>query len=123
MKNESFVVNCTEFNLLCDKITELIIERYKEDYYTYQITENIYSLHFEKYYFRTNSNLMMSVILKRLDEQRVEFKVISGGGKQSLTKSDWGAEDSSIVKFINLVTRILAKNNWRYDQIDDYYLK
>lgn len=123
MKDESFVVNCTEFESLYEKIMELIIEKYEEDYYTYQITENIYSLHFEKYYFRNNSNLMMSVILKRLDEQRVEFKVISGGGKQGLIKSDCGAEDASIVKFINFVTKILDKNNWRYEQIDDYYIK
>jgi hypothetical protein len=112
-----------DFSSLLLKLEEWMKEKYPSNFYFNKLTDDIYTLHYEKYFFRTNSNLLMSILIKMVDEDTVEFEVTSGGGKTGMIGEDMDAEASSIKKFVKEIAHILEDNNWSFDQVNEEYLK
>ncbi len=68
-----------------------------------QNTTNIFIL--EEYYYRIESNLSITVIFDKIDDNSVEINAISSGGKTGIIQFSWGAERKALKK----LTRFFEK--------------
>lgn len=80
--------------------------------YTYKPAENIYVFYNEKYYFRNNSELMLSLIVN-IQEQNICFmNIIAGGGSSGFCSLDLGAEEDILEKIVCNIEQICENKNW-----------
>lgn len=77
-----------------------------------QPAENIHILISEKYYFRTNSQLMACLILKIEDENNCVIDIVAGGGGQGLLDSTWGAEKKRVKEIVDEIEKICEHRGW-----------
>jgi len=61
-------------------------------------TGNMIVLVAERYYFRIESNLAVTIIIDRINENQYQIVVIVAGGKHGLFEITWGAERSMLKK-------------------------
>ena len=59
----------------------------------------------EEYYFRIESNLSITVIFDKIDDNSVEINAIVSGGKKGILEISWGAERKALKK----LTRFFEK--------------
>jgi len=59
-----------------------------------QNTTTIFIL--EEFYFRIESNLTITVIFDKIDDNSVEINAISSGGKTGIMQLTWGAERKAL---------------------------
>ena len=59
----------------------------------------------EEYYFRIESNLSITVIFDKIDDNSIEINAISSGGKKGIMQFSWGAERKALKK----LTRFFEK--------------
>lgn len=80
--------------------------------YTYKPTENIYVFYNEKYYFRNNSELMVSLIVNIHNQNNCIINIIAGGGSSGIFGMNLGAEEDIIEKIVCNIEQICINNNW-----------
>ena len=116
------------------KIANLVIEGkeirkmgdilYKEQDESYQGLPHIYStgdvtiLMREKYYMRISSTLMTVIILKFIDDNKVEIEIVISGGKEGILMWSWGAEKSENVEIVYEIKNICSSNSWEITSME-----
>ena len=63
----------------------------------------------EEFYFRTNSTLMVAMIVKE-EPNKTIVDIVSGGGKTGWLNVSWGSENSAVKKIKWTALRRLPKN-------------
>jgi hypothetical protein len=73
----------------------------------------------EKFYRRTNSNLMRVVIASFTAPSRCDIGVMAGGGGTGVLGISWGSEDSDVVAMMSEFWKVCRSKGWQYFRVDD----
>lgn len=111
-----------------DNIIEIIdiLYAYKDEHYVgsshiYR-SNDIVVLMRESYYFRIGSTLMSVIILKFINDSKVEIEIVTSGGKDGVSMS-LGAEKSENRKIVHEIMDICNRNTWQIIYIEPEELK
>ncbi len=77
----------------------------------------------EGFYLRISSTLMSVIILKFIDENKVEIELVASGGKEGLLMMSWGSEDSENRHIIQSIMSICGDNSWEITSVKPEELK
>jgi len=66
----------------------------------------------EKYFLRTNSNLLSVIIVDCTDQSRITIEIISGGGGSGLLQMGLGSEESANKQILKICRKICDSNSW-----------
>jgi len=94
LEREKFTIHCTDLENLIKDINREVdhLSRYTEE------TGKMIVLVAERFYFRIESNLAVTIIIDRINENQYQVVVIVAGGKHGLFEITWGAERSMLKK-------------------------
>jgi len=100
LEREEFTIQCTDLETLITDINREVenLSRYTEE------TGRMIVLVAERYYFRIESNLAVTIIIDRINEDRYQIVIIVAGGKKGLFEITWGAERSMLKRIKSLFT-------------------
>ena len=97
------------------EISDILYYHKDDDYinepYIYSAGE-ITILMRERYYARISSTLMSVIILKFVNDNKVEIELVVSGGKEGLLMWSWGAEKSENVDIVNQIISVCSNNSW-----------
>ena len=97
------------------EISDILYYHKDEDYinepYIYSAGD-ITILMRERYYARITSTLMSVIILKFVNDNKVEIELVVSGGKEGLLMWSWGAEKSENVDMVNQIISVCSNNSW-----------
>lgn len=86
---------------------------YWHSYGSYSRTyDKVYVFCKEKFYLRTMSNLMSTVILELVEKNKCTLDIITGGGSSGVFSIDFGAEVSRNLDIHQMVLDIAAEHDW-----------
>ena len=111
MKIANLVVEGKEIRRMGDILYNQQDESYQGIPYIYS-TDDVTILMREKYYMRISSTLMTVIILKFIDDNKVEIEIVISGGKEGLLMLSWGAEKSENVEIVYEIKNICSDNSW-----------
>lgn len=77
----------------------------------------------ESYYMRISSTLMSAIILKFIDDSKVEIELVVSGGKEGLLMYSWGAENSENRSIVHEIMSICSNNSWEITNVEPQNLK
>ncbi|MFX1320373.1 MAG: DUF6054 family protein [Promethearchaeota archaeon] len=97
MEQKSYLIEDIVYDQLIHDFEEFFTPNFK--FSNKQDTTTV--LIIEKYYFRINSNLTITLIFNRNNNYSVEVHIITSGGKLGLLGLTWGSEKSALNKIIN----------------------
>lgn len=99
-----------QFKIKGNDINE-VIDLINEDLkiISYNPAEGVHIFMSEKYYLRTNGQLMASIIVKIEDEYNATIDLVTGGGATGLFGADLGAEGTRS-KEIEVMLRVICEN-------------
>lgn len=66
----------------------------------------------ESYYDRIQSTLMAVIIMKFINDNKVEIELVVSGGKDGLLMLSWGAEKSENRGMVYEIMNICSDNSW-----------
>ena len=66
----------------------------------------------EKYYFRTNAQLMACLIVKIEDEYNSTIDLVTGGGATGMFGGDWGTEGNRSKEIEVMIKGICENKGW-----------
>ncbi|MBZ9686737.1 hypothetical protein G9F72_010410 [Clostridium estertheticum] len=72
----------------------------------------------ESYYERISSTLMSVIIMKFIDDNKVEIELVVSGGKDGLLMLSWGAEKSENRDVVNEIMRACKINSWKITSME-----
>jgi hypothetical protein len=88
----------------------------KFDGYRHEIFDydrgNVVTIAIEKYYFRTNSNLLAVITIDGTAAGKCLVDIISGGGGTGLLTTDCGSERNAINKVLGMFDEIGEEQGW-----------
>ncbi|MHA1377351.1 MAG: DUF6054 family protein [Candidatus Helarchaeota archaeon] len=73
----------------------------------------VFILATERYYYRTNSNLLSTVILDYSEENKCNIVIISGGGSSGLLEMIWGIENNRNNQIVKSIENICNEKSWK----------
>lgn len=102
-----------QFKIKGNNINE-IINLISEDLITisFNPAEKVHVFISEKYYLRTNSQLMACLIIKIEDEYNAIIDVVTGGGASGMLDLDLGAEGSRSKGIEDILKKIAEIKSW-----------
>jgi len=72
----------------------------------------------ESYYDRIGSTLMSVIIMKFIDDNKVEIELIVSGGKEGIFMMSWGAEKSENVNIVYEIMNLCKTNSWEITSVE-----
>lgn len=104
-----------QFKIKGNNINE-IIEFIDDDLkiISYNPAEGVHIFMSEKYYLRTNGQLMASLIVNIEDEYNATVDVVTGGGVTGLFGGNWGTEKSRSKEIEAMIIEICENKAWDY---------
>ena len=92
LETDKFTIQCADLEIIIQDINREVdnFSRYTEN------TGKIIVLIGERYYFRIESNLAVTIIIDRINDNEYQVVIVSAGGKQGLMGITWGAERSML---------------------------
>lgn len=72
----------------------------------------------ECYYNRISSTLMSVIILKFIDDNKVEIELVVSGGKEGILMWSWGAEKSENRDVVYEIMSICNSNSWEITSME-----
>ncbi|MFX1409323.1 MAG: DUF6054 family protein [Promethearchaeota archaeon] len=96
MEKESYLIENVAYNQLIHDFERIFPPNFK--FSNKQDTTTV--LIIEKYYFRINSNLTITLIFNKNNNHSVGVHIITSGGKEGLFGLTWGSEKSALNKII-----------------------
>jgi hypothetical protein len=66
----------------------------------------------ESYYDRIQSTLMSVIIMKFIDDNKVEIELVVSGGKEGIFMLSWGAEKSENKDIVYEIAGVCKTNSW-----------
>lgn len=80
-----------------------------DGFYSKRIMDDrIYVFAIEKYYLRTNSTLMVFIVVNATLKNKCEINIVSGGGRTSFD-GDWGAEKNALNFVLKIIKDLCRK--------------
>lgn len=77
----------------------------------------------EQYYYRTQSNLTLTVIINPMSETKAEVTVLGTGGYSTDSWGDMGSEANGMHKILYALSQEAAALNWQMEGVPERYLK
>lgn len=77
----------------------------------------------EGFYFRISSTLVSVIILKFMNDNKVEIELVVSGGKNGVLMHSWGAEDSENRSIVHELMNTCVSNGWQITNIEPEDLK
>jgi hypothetical protein len=99
------------------ELPHLINEKFTPNHIQYYDKAVIISK--EKYYIRTNSNLLAVLVISYKKPDFCNIEIISGGGSAGLIGFDWGAEGNMKNQLLEFLNEIASANKWKIKEIVD----
>ncbi|MBU3130734.1 hypothetical protein [Clostridium tagluense] len=72
----------------------------------------------ESYYDRIASTLMSVIIMKFIEDNKVEIEIVISGGKEGIFMVSWGAESSENRDIIYEIMNLCKTNSWEITSIE-----
>ena len=103
------------------EISDILYYHKDDDYinepYIYSVGD-ITILMRERYYVRISSTLMSVIILKFVNDNKVEIELVVSGGKEGLLMWSWGAEKSENVDIVYQIISVCSNNSWEITSME-----
>lgn len=94
MESDKFIINHIDLDNLIAKISLQVdfLSRYNDE------SDKIIVLVGERYFFRIESNLAVTIIIDRINENQYQIVIAVAGGSHGFFGISWGAEKSMLKK-------------------------
>lgn len=108
MVRETFTIKCDDLKSLISKLTDTLTKSFKS-FSIQEIKENLYYLVYEQYFKRSSSFVMITIMINKVTDQKINIKIISGGGKAGIFHTNWN-EKSSIEHFRKIINDFILSD-------------
>ena len=106
MKIARFQLTGPELSELAPRMRDLLDPPYL------MVQEPVVVMMAEEFYFRTDSNLLTTLIVVNTGPDSAVLELVTGGGKAGMLGLDWGAEQSRNLKMVEHLQQLCATHGW-----------
>lgn len=117
MKVANIVIEGENIREICDPLynNRQVYDSWEHHMYS---SEDMVVIMREEFYFRIGSTLMSVIILKFIDDDKVEVELVTSGGKQGVLSISWGAENSENRSTVHEIMDICVEKSWNIISVE-----